>query len=235
MFLFKKKNQVLVSAVARASRERATAETKVFCFFFSKKKALPSGFTLIEVIVALVVLGFVLAGLAQATRFGMSAWALETRLAENSAQLERMDRVLRRLIEQASPPVSTDDKPLVGQEHRLTMMTLLPDEPQTQPVRHAELAIGVDDRHRLVLRWRPHPNAVAIGTPPVQQEIVLAEGVERIDLAYRASAADGGKWTKTWTENALPALVQIHFVLPKGKHRWPDMAVPTLLDPNGSF
>jgi hypothetical protein len=29
--------------------------------------------------------------------------------------------------------------------------------------------------------------------------------------------------------------VQIHFVLANGKHRWPDMAVPTLLDSNGSF
>ncbi len=235
MFLKKNDQEAFASAIARASHERATAEAKVFCFFSSKKKALPSGFTLIEVIVALVVLGFVLAGLAQATRFGMSAWALETRLAENSAQLERMDRVLRRLIEQASPPVSTDDKPLAGEEHRLTMMTLLPDEPQTQPVRHAQVAIGVDDRHRLVLRWVAHPNAVPIGTPPRQQEIVLADGVERIDLAYRASAVDGGKWSKTWTEGALPALVQVHFVLPKGKHRWPDMAVPTLLDTNGSF
>ena len=233
MFFEKNNQKPFVTAVAESPRTGAK-ETKVFCFF-SEKKALPSGFTLIEVIVALVVLGFVLAGLAQATRFGMTAWALETRLAENSAQLERMDRVLRRLIEQASPPVSTDDKPLAGEEHRLTMMTLLPDEPQTQPVRHAQVAIGVDDRHRLVLRWVPHPNAVPIGTPPKQQEIVLAEGVERIDLAYHASATDGGKWSKTWTENSLPALVQVHFVLPKGKHRWPDMAVPTLLDPNGSF
>ena len=194
-----------------------------------------SGFTLIEVVVALVVFGFVMAGLLQAQRFGVTAWDLETRLADNAAQLERMDRVLRQLIEQASPPVSTDDRPLAGEEHRLKLLTLLPDEPQTQPVRHAQVALGVDDRHRLVLRWQPHPNAAALGTPPPIQEIVLAEGIERIDLAYRAGTAEGGKWSKTWSEGALPAIVQIHFVLPNGRHRWPDMAVPTLLDSNGSF
>ena len=194
-----------------------------------------AGFTLIEVIVALVVLGFVLAGLAQATRFGMTAWSTETRLAENSASLERMDRVLRRLIEQASPPAGTEDKPMAGEEHRLVLLTLLPDQPATQPIRRAQVAVGVDDRHRLVLRWRPHPNATALGTAPPQQEIVLAEGVERIDLAYRQTAADGGRWSKSWTEANLPSLVQMHFVLANGRHRWPDMAVPTLLDTNGSF
>jgi general secretion pathway protein J len=193
------------------------------------------GFTLIEVIVALVVLGFLLAGLGQATRFGITAWDLETRLADNSAQLERMDRVLRRLIEQASAPVFGDDKPFVGEEHRLKLMTLLPDEPETDPVRHAEVALGVDDRHRLVLRWRPHPNATPLGDPPAMQEIVLAEGIERLDFAYRSGAADGGKWNKTWSDGPLPALVQIHFVLSNGHHRWPDMQVPTMLDTNGSF
>ncbi len=194
-----------------------------------------SGFTLIEVIIALVVLGFILAALAQAFRFGTTAWSLENRLADNAAQLERMDRVLRRLIEQASPPVAADDKPLAGEEHRLTMMTLLPDQPETQPIRHAQVALGVDDRHRLVLRWRPHPNATSLGPTPPQREIILAEGVGRIDLAYRAGAADGGKWSKNWTDSTLPALVQIHFVLIAEKRRWPDMAVATMLDTNGSF
>ena len=195
----------------------------------------PAGFTLIEVIIALVVLGFILAALAQAFRFGTTAWSLENRLADNAAQLERMDRVLRRLIEQASPPIASDDKPMAGEEHRLTFMTLLPDEPETQPIRHAQVALGVDDRHRLVLRWRPRPNATPLGPLPPMREIVLAEGVGRIDLAYRANTADGGKWSKTWTDSTLPALVQIHFVLTTNKHRWPDMAAATMLDTNGSF
>jgi hypothetical protein len=67
------------------------------------------------------------------------------------------------------------------------------------------------------------------------QEIVLAEGLERIDCAYRQASADGGKWSKSWSESGLPSVVQIHFVLANGHHRWPDMQVPTMLDSNGSF
>ena len=223
-------SQFPVSSFQFPDRKRRTALASG-----NRQPAADLGFTLIEVIVALVVLGFVLAGLGQATRFGMSAWSLETKLADNAAGLERMDRVLRRLIEQASPPAGADDKPLAGEEHRMTFMTLLPDQPQTQPVRHAQVAIGVDDHHRLVLRWRPHANAVPLLPLPAMQEIVLAEGIERIDLAYRQQAADGGKWAKKWAESNLPAMVQIHFVLANGRHRWPDMAVPTMLDSNGSF
>ncbi len=193
------------------------------------------GFTLIEVIVALVVLGFVLAGLAQAARFGMNAWSLETRLADNASELERVDRVLRQLVEQATPPVSGDDRPFVGEEHRMTFVTNLPSQPQTDPIRRAQVAIGVDDRHRLVLRWQPQPNAVALGPKPPEQEVVLAEGLQRIDLAYRQNGGDGGKWSKAWKYSPLPALVQIHFLLVNEHRHWPDMAMPTMLDSNGSF
>ena len=222
-------NQFAVCSLQFPERRRALLETGNW------KLTTDSGFTLIEVIVALVVLGFVLAGLGQATRFGMSAWTLETKLADNAAGLERMDRVLRRLIEQASPPAGADEKPLAGEEHRLVFMTLMPDQPQTEPVRHAQVAVGVDDHHQLVLRWRPHANAVPLLPLAPMQEIVLAEGIERIDLAYRQQGADGGKWQKKWAESNLPAMVQIHFVLANGRHRWPDMAVPTMLDSNGSF
>ncbi len=194
-----------------------------------------AGFTLLEVIVAMLVFGFVMAGLYQASHFGFTAWTLEDKLAGNAAELERMDRVLRRLIEQASPPFSTDDKPFVGEEHRLTMMTLMPDQPPTQPIRHAQVALGVNDAHQLVLRWQPHPNATPLGQPPPMQQVVLADGVARIDLSYRGATGDGGKWGKAWTDGLLPTVVQIHFVLANGRHRWPDMAVPTLLDTNGSF
>jgi general secretion pathway protein J len=193
------------------------------------------GFTLIEVIVALVVLGFILAGLAQAQHFGMSAWTLETRLADNAAELERVDRVIRELIEQAAPAVSNGDKPFEGQEHRMLFITELPDEPQDQPVRRAKVSLGVDDKHRLVIRWQPDANATALVPLPAPKEIVLAQGLERIDLAYRHAASDGGKWSKTWSDSPLPALVQLHFVLPSGHHKWPDMAVPTMIDQNGSF
>jgi general secretion pathway protein J len=194
-----------------------------------------AGFTLLEILVAVVVLGFVMAGLVQATRFGIGAWNLQTRLVDRAIEMERVDRILRLLVAEAAPPLAADDKPFTGAQHRVTFVTRLPAEPQTDPIRRAQVVIGVDTRHRLLLRWQPHPNAVAIKPPPPPQEIVLAEGVDHLDIQYRQAASDGGKWAATWEDTPLPSLVQMHIVLMNTHMHWPVIQAPTMLDSNGSF
>jgi general secretion pathway protein J len=194
-----------------------------------------AGFTLLEILVAVVVLGFVMAGMIQATRFGIGAWNLQTRLVDHATEMERVDRILRLLVEQALPPLAADDKPFAGEQHRMTFMTRLPAEPQTDPIRRAQVVIGVDARHRLLLRWQPHPNAVAIKPVPPPQELVLANGVDHLDIHYRQAAADGGKWASTWDDSPLPALVQFHIVLLNSHTHWPVIQAATMLDTNGSF
>lgn len=194
-----------------------------------------AGFTLLEVIVAVVVLGFIMAGLAQAARFGMKAWDVQGRLAANAAELDRLDRTLRQLIEQAAPPMAADDRPFVGQEHRLILVTRLPDQPPTQPIRRAQVAIGVDDQHRLLLRWQSHPNATALKPVPPPQQIVLLDNVDHLDLSYRQSVADGGRWRTTWEDSNLPALVTVHIVLAGTHRKIPVIQAATMIDTNGSF
>ncbi|MEJ0047709.1 MAG: hypothetical protein WDN04_17475 [Rhodospirillales bacterium] len=187
-------------------------------------------------IVAVVVLGFVLAGLAQAAHFGIYAWNAQSREAARVAQLERVDRVLRLLITEAAAPLAADDKDeFVGEEHRFQVVTRLPDQPATNPVRRAQVAVGVDAEHRLLLRWQPHPNAIALKTVPPAEQIVLAEGVDHLDMRYRQNAADGGKWMSRWNDASLPGLVQINVVMQNEHHAWPVIQVATMIDSNGSF
>lgn len=62
-----------------------------------------NGFTLLEVLVALVVLGFLLAGLSQGVRFGIQAWGMQTRRVAQQADMDLALRTLQRLIEEADP------------------------------------------------------------------------------------------------------------------------------------
>jgi general secretion pathway protein J len=238
MFFFEKKNQKTFVTGASRLRRAWPKEIKVFCFFFSKKKdflAADDGFTLLEMIVAVVVLGFVLAGLVQGTRFGINAWDVQARLTDNASEMERVDRVLRELVEQASPPMAADDKPFLGQEHRMVIVSRLADQPPTQPVRRAQVAVGVDDQHRLLLRWQPHPNAVAILPVPPPAQIVLCEGVDHIDFSYRQAVGDGGRWKTSWDDSSLPALVTMHVVLTSAHRQIPLIEAATMIDTNGSF
>jgi general secretion pathway protein J len=195
------------------------------------------GFTLLEILVALVVLGLLVAGLAQATHFGIQSWHTEQRLTERDARLERVARTLRDLVEHARPAMSSDDKPFTGEAHRLVFLTRLPDQPQAGP-RRAQVAIGVDDSHQLVLRWQPHPNAIALQPLAPPETIVLADGIDHLDVTYRDAATDKapiGAWHTSWDRGELPALVQFHLAPVSGHRPWPDLVASPMIDPNGSF
>ncbi len=194
-----------------------------------------AGFTLLEIIVAVVVLGFVLAGLAQASHFGIHAWDVQPGESARVAEMERTDRLLRQLVLEAVAPLAADDKPFLGREHNLEFITRLPDQPQTDPVRRAKIAIGVDDQHRLIMRWQPYANAVSLKPLPDPQQIVLVEGVDHLDMRYRQGVEDGGKWMPNWTDTSLPALLQFNIVMVNQSRIWPVIQAATILDPNGSF
>ncbi len=61
------------------------------------------GFTLLEILVALAVFGFLLAGLSQTVRFGLTAWRQHARLSDGKADLDALDRTLRSVVENLAP------------------------------------------------------------------------------------------------------------------------------------
>jgi len=50
-----------------------------------------AGFTLLEIVVALAVFGFLLLGLSHTVRFGLTAWRQDTRMSEEKTDLEAID------------------------------------------------------------------------------------------------------------------------------------------------
>src|SRR5258707_13891937 len=62
-----------------------------------------AGFTLLELLVALVIFGLILTTLTQATHFGLLASRTEARLAVTDSDLNEADLLLRHLIEAADP------------------------------------------------------------------------------------------------------------------------------------
>ena len=79
----------------------------------------PAGFTLLEILVALAVLGFLLLGLTQGARFGLAAWDSQARLLDRTGDLQVADRTLRRILSRLVP-LDDDRRPgLRGAAHRL--------------------------------------------------------------------------------------------------------------------
>jgi general secretion pathway protein J len=189
----------------------------------SRRHGPSAGFTLLEILVALVVLGFLMAGLSQGVRFGLQAWDVQTRKLAVGSDMDAIDRALRRLIEQADPGEQGQESPFNGGAHTLGMVTRLPASATGGPTPDAKVGIGVDGGHRLVLRSAPQPNAELLGAAPRGSETVLLENVDHISFAYWKGGPKSG-WSTTWSDPDLPGLVRISIGFRAGDRRhWPDL------------
>jgi general secretion pathway protein J len=190
------------------------------------------GFTLLEIVVTLVVLGLLMVTVTEGVRAGLQAWALEGRMDQHAGKLETTDRALRELIERALPtdPQATDG--FTGNAHVLSFATTLPEGYGALSTHEADVTLLVSDGHRLELLWRPHYSRWIVQPPP-PSAIPLVDGVQQIDFAYwqPRTAFQQGSWLTAWPTRSLPALVRLHVVFPPGDARhWPDIVVAPMRD-----
>jgi general secretion pathway protein J len=185
------------------------------------------GYTLLEVIVALVVLGLLMVTLTQGVRLGLQSWAMQGRIGNNANGIETTDRTLRDLISRASPGETASlQSPLIGTSHTLSFVTVLPGNFGAMATHEADVTLLVADK-RLELRWRPHYRRW-VATPPAPVSSVILDDVVGIDIAYwqPGSGPTGGAWISAWTRHDLPPLVRLHVVFAENDARhWPDIIV----------
>lgn len=191
-----------------------------------------AGFTLVETLVALVVLGFIVAGLAQGLRFGMSAWDYQNTAIARDSALDTTDRTLRALLAGLEPGYDPHRPAIRGTPSNLQFVADLPVNAPIGPTRLAAMTLSVQPSRGLVLRWQPEFHAHWL-TPPIPRETVLLPGAADIAFAYyRPAGSQPAGWVTVWTGNIPPALIRIHLTLnPRSRH-WPDIIVAPMRLPD---
>ena len=182
-----------------------------------------AGFTLIEVLVTLAILGLLLVMLTEGAQSGVRAWNAYAALAHPQADVEPVERALRHLIERMDPGVYPEPPLVRGTSTTLAFTTLLAGFGTADTV-EADVRLESPDGS-LLLWWTPHGRGTAFGAPPATHRIVLLEGA-RLELKYAAKDA-GAAWQARWTQEALPGLVRLRLVLPDGRS-WPPVVVRPL-------
>ncbi len=186
-----------------------------------------SGFTLLELLVALVILGFIISGLARSTQLGLTSLGTQSRVFAERQDLEPVDRMLRRLVAAVALPDDTRQPGLVGNRTGfacLNQLSLAQD--QGPAADRVDATVTSDDAHQLVLSWSPHIHAQRLlPRPPPKQEILL-QGIDRLEVSYLSPDRHG--WWAEWSRTDLPALIRIQLVFAPGDPRhWPPIIAAT--------
>lgn len=181
-----------------------------------------NGFTLLEMLVALVILGFLMAGLTNGVQLGVGAWDRQARAAASSSELDAVDRALRRLVAGVYPGDRTHPSGLNGTATELRMDTVLP-----LAVSGAEGETSLSlERGALVLRWRPRPPGERAGPGPPPERTELLRGLSGLRFGYLGPQG----WQDGWDGGDPPALVRIALLFPPddpaGRHWPPIIAAP---------
>jgi general secretion pathway protein J len=186
------------------------------------------GFTLLEILVALVVFGILMLGLTHGVQFGMAAWNRQTATIASATDIEAADRALRRLIAQMDPGTAQAPPLAIGTAGSFAFTSTLPMA-AALPTRRADMRLDMQGG-RLLLHWTVHLHAQRIGPAPQPQMEELLTGVQHLSISYWPRPPEAA-WQSAWTSPGLPALVRIHLDL-AGRH-WPDIiAAPAATQPD---
>lgn len=189
-----------------------------------------AGFTLLEILVVLVVLGLLLVGLTQGVRAGLTMWEAQSRRVASTAELDAAARVLRALLSGIAPPpaaglgsVSTNPPEFKGSATNLVFVGDLPTGLGT--TQRADITLELS-QGRLVLRWTPHRHELVISPAPPPTVTELIRNIERLDLAYWGSPSPGqtAGWQEQWDGPGIPELIRVRLGFGKDdRRRFPDL------------
>jgi general secretion pathway protein J len=192
-----------------------------------------AGFTLMEVLVALVVLGMLFVGLTQGVRLGINAWNEESRIVAQRDQLDDADRALRELLSHMNPNGGAGTAAISGAADQLKFSTQLPTA-VALATRNVNASLFVDAHHRLIFRWKLNFHEQSLRPPAEPTDTELLSGVAKINFHYWSSVSNGPQkqgWQESWDGPGPPGLVKLHVSFEAGDPRhWPDIIIAPALD-----
>jgi general secretion pathway protein J len=193
-----------------------------------------AGFTLVELLVALMLFAMLSGVVFTALRFGAATLRRETAAQESVEAMTSSELVLHRMIEAAYPAYLPPPVPgLLGRvdfDGTGTSMIFLTQAPLgVAPGGFARVRLWTAG-HDLLLAARPE--LAWPGTDQTTSE-TLVNGISGAQFAYFGADAPGqpGYWHETWQDRtALPSLIRISVSFPQGgTKKWPDLLISPMV------
>lgn len=194
----------------------------------------PRGFTLLELVIAITLMGLILVVLYGGLRLGLNSTETGEQRAEASNRLRLVQEFLRRQLVQSMTVYRVNDN-----QEKVVVFSGQPDGIEFVAPMLAQLGqgglyrvrIGVRDG-RLTMRWRLYQ--ADDPTAGEERETVLLDGVSTMEWAYfgpeRDNDPDPPRWRPDWASTERrPLLVRLN--LAQQGEAWPDLVAPLVQGP----
>jgi len=203
--------------------------------------AAAGGFTLLELLVALTLLGLILALIFGGLQFGTRAWETTEVNIEDQAEVRLVQAFLRRYMADARPvlestQVARRDVVFTGSRDALSFVALMPQHLGPPGLYKLQLEFVRDnDGGRLVFtRSLYGEESTDVSLNEEEDEQVLLNGIAKVEFSYFGTSlpAQPPQWIDRWEKaRNLPSLVglRIEFAEDDGRY-WPEMVVKTEID-----
>ena len=200
------------------------------------------GFTLLELLVSMTLLGLILALLFGGLRTGNRVWEASDSRSDAVARIQTVHGFLRGRVSALTPLGSAavaGDEPVAafeGERTRLRFVAMLPSHFNVGGFQTIEVGLVEREGARdLGLAWWPY---LPGGEPPVEPDedssMVLLEDVAEVAFDYFGAAGEDSMraWTERWLDQpAPPELVRLTVAFRRGDRRyWPDLIIHPEID-----
>jgi prepilin-type N-terminal cleavage/methylation domain-containing protein len=172
-----------------------------------------SGFTLLELIIVIAILGLILAALTNGVRFAGRAWQVQERQSTRQGDFDAVQNLVRNLIASGTK--------FEGDSTSLRFVSELPEALARNGLYEVNFHAAGD---RLVLSWSPHFKGSSNSMRDTETE--LARGVAGFELTYYIPP-DGWRHVVN-AAMKRPALVRVNLQL-EGR-AWPPLVVAPMID-----
>jgi len=204
------------------------------------KRHLQTGFTLLEIMVAMVVLTLIVTSAFGALRLGERSWEAGLTRANETETLRTVARVLQSQFRQALPLSWTIDAEkkiaFTGTPEQIRFIAPAPQHDGSTGLFEYTLVVEPHDEHvSLVLFYRLHDPDIdgfqALGDD--SQRVLLVETLASAAFAYYGSptSKDVPRWHSQWNSDAesFPRQVQVRLAAQNEQRQWPDLflSLPT--------
>lgn len=196
------------------------------------------GFTLIEILIGMTLLGIIMVLLFSAFRMGVKSWDSGEQRAIEINNILVVQTFLRARLMSAQPLIDdfTDDEgefSFVGTQQSLQFVSSLPAR---RGLKKFTLFIDADDDGALKIAVQPFFPTFD-ETESARDDLVLLEAIENIELTYFGSDSFGeeAEWHDQWEDrDGLPQLVKLEIEFRENKESWPPLTVRLRIEPGAT-